>query len=252
MSDPLDAGAPHTAENLERILRDYLWAVAQDRLLPAGADAAIGEWGYGDTIRRVFPSDWIDYERLGRMTRGHASFFQLQERVHEHQRQHGISSLMEETVAFEPFGWSITAPGRGSYLALIGGDGKRLQQAANDQAAAFLDLALGAAAEAGWARIRELSRDELCEDGAVRQFIYYEEWMPADLRQEIGRTTSAYANLGAGGGGEVPKDQALVLNLHQGRFPGDDDLQADEATTATFLLVHPDAADEVMASEGIA
>jgi hypothetical protein len=111
---------------------------------------------------------------------------------------------------------------------------------------------MGAAAEDGWARIRELSRDEVCEDGVVWQFVYYEPWMPADLQQEISRTTSAYVRPGDDWGAPVTKAQAVWLHLHQGLYPGDDGEEWEEGTTtANFLLVRPDAVDEVMASEGI-
>lgn len=250
-----DNDAPHTADTLSKLLLDYSSASAGGNdLLPHGDDARIGALAHEKLgpLGAVLAS-FGDDELSGRAVRAMASRHLLEQQVHAYQQQQGICAAIEKRVTFDPLGWEATYMHRAWGLELIGDDGDRIQRSAHNLAAAFLELAMGAAAEAGWVRLIELDRDEVCDDGVSREFVYYLPWEPADLEQEISRTTSAYVRRGADWGAPVTEDQAVRLHLHQGLYPGDDGKEWEEGTTtATFLLVRPDAVDAVRSAEGIA
>ncbi len=229
---------PSTAEELERIGNDYLQAALSGRLTPTKiSHEEIGttfreqledERGINKIVGGSLVVNSEDDAELGRHIHRGAAVALFAQQIEEHQLQHQISGLIEETFTFHPLDFTCQALRLGLWLSPLGDDPKRLKANAWEIAAAFLRAAEGPGAE--WIRYREI--DFKLEDGTPAWRYQRDNW--AELQATATAATSANIR---GGLAETQGHESLALHLTL--WQNEDSPGVENGKCTTWLLVHP-------------
>lgn len=228
---------PMTTAELDQLARDYVRNTSAGCLPPlTKPDKEIGKSlraslmaaPSDQKISHFLSASINDDAELAQVFHRFAAWNQLEEQIKEHQLQHQISGLIQETFNFDPLDFTCETLRRGRLLTVMDDDPQRLKANARGIAAAFFRAAEGPGAE--WIRYREI--DFKLEDGTPAWRYQRDNW--AELRATATAATSACTSSGLA---ETQGHESLALHLTL--WQNEDSPGVENGKCTTWLLVHP-------------